>query len=157
MKKWIYSGMVAAIYVALTVVFAPISYGPVQFRISEALTVLPFLYPYTMWGLFVGCMLANYFGGLGMYDVIGGSLLTLLAGYLTSKVPKDYLAPVPPVLVNMFGVAIYLHWLFNMPYLVTAAYIGVGEAVVVYAVGYPFLRWMKAQKNKGGINDGFYR
>ncbi len=156
MKKWIYGGVVAAVYAGLTVAFAPISYGPVQFRVSEALTVLPFLYPYTVWGLFLGCLLANYFGGLGVYDVVGGSLLTLLAGYLTSKMPKDYLAPLPPVVVNMFGVAVYLHWLFNMPYFLTAAYIGLGEGVVVYALGYPFLKWIERQKKRRGNRDGFY-
>ena len=64
----------AAVYAALTIALAPISYGPVQFRVSEAMTVLPALFPEAAPGLFIGCFIANLFGGNGALDVIFGSL-----------------------------------------------------------------------------------
>ena len=57
------SAVIAALYAALTIALAPISYGPLQFRVSEALTVIPFLIPGTVWGLFIGCILANLYTG----------------------------------------------------------------------------------------------
>ncbi|HER23710.1 MAG TPA: QueT transporter family protein, partial [Candidatus Atribacteria bacterium] len=99
--------MVAAIYVVLNIIFAPISYGPIQVRIAEALVVLPFLDQSAILGLFLGCILANAYGGLGMVDIIGGSFCTLIAAYLTYKVKNPKFAPLPPVLINAFGVSIY--------------------------------------------------
>jgi len=88
MKKQTYfvrAALIAAIYVILNIIFAPISYGPVQVRIAEALVVLPFIEPSAIIGLSVGCVLANIYGGLGMVDAIGGSLCTLIAAYFTYK------------------------------------------------------------------------
>jgi uncharacterized membrane protein len=135
-------GIVASLYAALTIVLAPISYGPIQVRVSEALTVLPYLTPAAIPGLFIGCVMANVYGGLGIYDIVGGSLCTLLAAFLTflaSKIRKPILAPLPPVLVNAFGVSLYLHLLFQLPYWVTVAYIAVGEIGACFVLGYPLL------------------
>jgi uncharacterized membrane protein len=96
-------GIIAALYAAITILLAPISYGPIQVRVSEALTVLPFLTPAAVPGLFLGCLVANVYGGLGLPDIIGGSLCTLLAAFLTylvSKTRRPILAPVPPIVVN---------------------------------------------------------
>ena len=73
-----YSAAIAAIYVALTMLVAPIAFGPVQFRISEALTILPFFTPVAIPGLFVGCLLANLLGSAAIWDVVFGSLATLI-------------------------------------------------------------------------------
>ena len=82
-------GIIAALYAALTIALAPISYGPIQLRVSEALTILPYLTPAAIPGLFIGCLVANILGGLGIYDVVGGSLCTLLAAFLTYLVARD--------------------------------------------------------------------
>jgi uncharacterized membrane protein len=135
-------GIIASLYAALTIVLAPISYGPVQVRISEALTILPFLTPAAVPGLFIGCVVANVYGGLGIYDIIGGSLCTLLASgltYLLSKTRRPILAPLPPVVVNAIGVSLYLHLLFQLPYWFTVGYIALGEIVACYILGYPLL------------------
>ena len=135
-------GIIAGLYAALTVVLAPISYGPIQLRVSEALTVLPYLTPAAVPGLFIGCLVANIFGGLGIYDVVGGSLLTLLAAFLTyllARTRRPILAPLPPVLVNSLGVSLYLHLLFQLPYWLTVIYIGVGEIATCFVLGYPLL------------------
>lgn len=137
------AGIIAALYAAITIVLAPISYGPVQIRVSEALTILPYLTPSAIPGLFLGCLLANVYGGLGIYDIMGGSFITLIAGfftYLLSKKRKPILAPLPPVLLNAFGVSLYLHFLFKLPYWLTVAYIGAGEIVACFLLGYPLLK-----------------
>ena len=73
-----YGAAIAAIYVALTMAFQPISFGPVQFRISEALCILPFFTPAAIPGLFVGCFLSNLFCGAAGLDIVFGSLATLI-------------------------------------------------------------------------------
>ena len=72
------AAVIAAIYVVLTIIFAPFSFGEVQVRISEALTILPFFTPAAIPGLFVGCIIANLFGGAIPADIIFGSIATLL-------------------------------------------------------------------------------
>ena len=64
------AAMIAAVYVVLTVVFAPIAFGQVQIRIAEALTILPVFTPAAIPGLFVGCLIGNIFGGSVLPDII---------------------------------------------------------------------------------------
>ena len=75
-----YAAAIAAIYVVLTMLFLPISFGPVQFRISEILCILPYFTPAAVPGLFIGCFLSNLFGGAAVMDVVFGSLATLIGG-----------------------------------------------------------------------------
>lgn len=138
--------IIAALYAVITILLAPISYGPLQVRVSEALTVLPFLTTTAIPGLFVGCLVANIYGGLGMQDIMFGSLATLIAAYLTWRMPKAYLAPLPPVIVNAVIVAAYLSGLAGLPYWLTALYIALGELVACYLLGYPLL--LLIQRNK---------
>ena len=77
------SAMIAAIYVVLTIVFAPISFGQIQFRIAEALTILPAFTPAAIPGLFVGCLIGNILGGAILPDIIVGSMATLLGAIFT--------------------------------------------------------------------------
>lgn len=77
------AGLIAAIYVVIALVLAPISFGVYQVRVSEALTILPFLTPAAIPGLFIGCLLANIFGGMGWQDIVFGSLITLIAAFMT--------------------------------------------------------------------------
>jgi uncharacterized membrane protein len=149
-----HAGIIAALYAVITILLAPISYGPVQVRVSEALTVLPYLIPAAIPGLFIGCLLANIYGGLGIYDIVGGSFITLLAAfftYLLSRTKKPILAPLPPVFLNAFGVSFYLHFLFQMPYWLTVVYVGIGEIVACYILGYPLLKIILNQKKWAGF------
>ena len=77
------AGLIAAVYAVLGLAFAPISFGVYQVRVAEALTVLPFLTRAAIPGLFIGCMLANVYGGQGWQDIIFGSMITLVAAVLT--------------------------------------------------------------------------
>jgi uncharacterized membrane protein len=135
-------GIIASLYAAVTIALAPISYGPIQVRVSEALTILPYLTPAAIPGLFIGCVVANVYGGLGIYDIVGGSICTLLAAFLTyfiSRTRKPILAPLPPVVVNALGVSLYLHFLFQLPYWLTVTYIALGEIAACFVLGYPLL------------------
>ena len=113
--------------------------------------MLPFIEPSAVIGLFIGCVLTNFFGPLGMLDVIGGSLCTLIAAYLTYKTKNPKLAPLPPILVNAFGVSFYLHFLFAIPYWLTVIYIGIGEIIACYVLGYPLLILLIKNKKRIGL------
>ncbi|MDI3299320.1 MAG: QueT transporter family protein [Bacillota bacterium] len=127
--------LIAAAYAALTVVLAPLSYGPLQLRISEALTLLPVLVPEAPLGLWIGCMLANVAGGLGPWDIFGGSAVTLAAALLTRRLRGSWLAYLPPIVLNGLLVPAYLSPLYHVPYLPTAAAIAASEAIVVVIFG----------------------
>ncbi len=144
-------GVVAALYFVITITpgISTISYGQFQIRIAEALTVLPFIYPGAIAGLFVGCLLANLFGPFGLQDVIFGSFLTLNAALLTyylRKTGRPILAPLPPVILNAFGVAAYLHLMFGEPYGLFVLTIGAGELIACYGLGYPLLKFLLRNK-----------
>jgi uncharacterized membrane protein len=144
-------GVVGALYFVITITpgISAISYGQFQVRIAEALTVLAFIYPGAIGGLFIGCLLANLFGPFGLQDVIFGSLLTLLAAWLTyllRKTDRPILAPLPPIILNSFGVAAYLHIFFGEPYGLFVLTIGVGEIIACYGLGYPILKVLLKKK-----------
>ncbi|MDR1732022.1 MAG: QueT transporter family protein [Synergistaceae bacterium] len=146
-KSLALSAMLAALYAALTIVLTPISFGPLQFRVSEALTLLPFYLPEAVPGLFAGCVLANFFGGYGMPDVIAGGGATLLAAWLSSKMPCLWLAALPPVVVNMFVIGTMLHLLIdNTPLWSTIIYVGLGQAGACWIVGYPLMLALEKRK-----------
>jgi len=138
--------LIASIYVTINIIFAPISYGPIQVRVAEALTVLPFIDPAAIGGLFLGCILSNLLGGLGLVDIIGGSICTLLAAAITYNVKNAIYAPLPPVIINAIGVSIYVHLIFDLPYFLTVAYIAIGEFLACYFIGYPLLLMLLRRK-----------
>ena len=84
--------LIGAIYATLTIVLAPISYGNIQFRISEALCLLPIVYPKSKWGLFVGCIIANILNptGANIFDIVFGSIATFIAADLISRIKIKY-------------------------------------------------------------------
>jgi len=131
--------LIAALYVTINIVFAPISYGPIQVRLAEALSVMPFVDPAAIGGLFIGCVISNFWGGLGIIDVIGGSFFTLIAAIITYKMKKPVYAPIPPIIINAFGISLYLHLIFNIPYWLTLLYISIGQIVACFLIGYPLL------------------
>lgn len=140
-------GVVGALYFVITVTpgISAISYGQFQIRIAEALTVLPFIYPGAIGGLFIGCLLANTFGPFGIQDILFGSLLTLNAAWLTHQLRKTgrpLLAPLPPIILNSFGVSAYLHLIFGEPYWFFVFTIGAGEFIACYGLGYPLLKFL---------------
>ncbi|AUS98779.1 transporter [Clostridium thermosuccinogenes] len=136
------AAVIAAMYAALTIIFAPISFGQngqIQIRVSEALTILPMFTPAAIPGLFVGCLIANIYGGLGPIDMIFGSAATLIAAFMTYKMPKKYLVPLPPVIVNGVIIGMELTYLYQVPLLISMATVAFGELVACYGLGYPLI------------------
>ena len=144
-RSLVRAGLIAAIYVALTLLFQPISFSAIQFRVSEALTLLPVLTADAVPGLFVGCLLANVFGGAVWFDVVLGALATLLAALCTRRFrSRPPVAAVFPAVFNglIVGPVVYFAYvrapgapvsvptlLFNM------ATVAFGELVVCCVLG----------------------
>lgn len=95
-KYLIQAAVIAAVYAILTVVLSPISYGPIQFRLSEALTILPAFTPAAVPGLFIGCLIANLMSPVGLVDIICGSAATLIAAFISYKLRKRPLLVLAP-------------------------------------------------------------
>lgn len=161
------SGVIAALYVVLTLPFAQFAFGPIQFRLAEIMTVLPILTPAAIPGLAIGCFLSNLLNpmNLGIIDIVFGSLATLIAAVLTAwlariprpaaTLPKDLLAMVPPVIINAVVVGTYLPFLLSdgsnasvtfISVLISILSVGLSEMFVVYIIGFPFLQIMRRSK-----------
>lgn len=157
-EKLIYPAVAGALYAALTMLLAPLSYGALQFRLSEALCVLPFFLPYTSVGLFLGCAAANTLSAAGILDVVFGSLATLCAALCTAALgrrarradaaaPKlrQYLACLMPVLWNGLVVGGVLSWSLNPPaafwhgLVLYGGQVALGELGVMAFLGLPLL------------------
>lgn len=136
-KKLVRAAVIAGAYVALVVLFAPLSFGPWQFRVAEALSLLPFLWDEAIAGLFIGCLLANFMGGFGLIDVVFGSVSTLIAAFLSSRMPNPYLAALPPIFVNGLIVGLYLSMLTGLHWWMSMIYVATGEAGVCVVLGIP--------------------
>ena len=174
------AGMIAAVYAACTLVaimfLQGLAWGPVQFRISEALVVLAVLTPAAVPGLTIGCIIANVAnivvsgtGALGLLDVVFGSAATLVGALWCRKfAEKPKLAILGPVLSNALIVPAYLPLLlqglgfYTIPFTTISldgAYLpmylfglvatGIGEAVVIYVLGLPLLRALKSSGSFG--------
>ena len=149
-KFWIQAALIAAIYATLTIVLGSFGYGPIQFRIAEALTVLPALTPAGIPGLFVGCMVANILGPYGMLDMVLGGGATLIAAILSYKLRKHpILVPLPPVLVNAVVIGAMLYYAYGVPMNLFACMgtVGLGQLVSCYAIGYPLLKILSRYEN----------
>ena len=154
------AALVGAAYAVLTMVLAPISYGALQFRLSEALCILPFFIPSSAWGLFLGCAAANLLTG-NVFDVVFGSAATLLAGLCTAAIGRrrqdtagQLLACLMPVVFNAvivgmviteayMGIRIFAH---PEVLALNALSVGAGEAAALYLIGFPLIRQLKKLK-----------
>lgn len=140
------AAIIAALYAALTLLLMPFSYGVMQVRVSEALTILPLFTPAAIPGLFIGCLLSNLLGPNGMLDMVCGSLASLLAAvgsYLLRSRP--ILVPLPPVLMNavIIGGMLYFAYGVEIPLMGCMLWVGLGQFLACYVIGYPLLRYLK--------------
>ena len=133
------AAVIAALYVVLVVIFNYISFGPIQFRVAEALTILPYFTPAAIPGLFIGCILANVIGGAVIWDIIFGSIATLIGSVFTYLLRKKskFLAPLPPVLANTIIVPWVLKYAYGAEEMVwfMAVTVGIGEILACYVLG----------------------
>lgn len=127
------AAMIAAVYVVLTYVFQAFSFGEVQVRIAEALTILPVFTPAAVPGLFVGCLLGNILGGAVLPDIIFGSLATLAGALLTRLLRKKHpvIAILPPIIANVIVVPLVLRFAYgvNLPIPFMMLTVGIGEVI----------------------------
>ena len=161
-KDIAYAAISAAAYAALTFAIAPIAYGPIQLRLTEALCILPFFFPVTAWGLFVGCAISNLMSAAGLPDVIFGSLATLIAAFLTARIGKPFrdgedidksfsffrcvAACSMPIIVNVPIVGAVLAYMYSAPgsfwttFVFFMGEIALGETAVMLTLGLAFMR-----------------
>jgi len=133
-----YAAVIAAVYVVLTMAFAPIAFGPVQFRISEALCVLPYFTPAGVPGVFVGCFLSNLLCGAAPLDIVFGSLATLI-GAVGSWMLREHkwLVCLPPIMSNTLIIPWVLRYAYGSADLIPFAMltVGIGEVLAIGVLG----------------------
>ena len=133
------AAMIGAIYVVLTLLFQPFSFGQIQVRIAEALTILPVFTPAAIPGLFVGCLIGNILGGSILPDIIFGSLATLIGAIFTYLLRRQnkYLAPLPPMIANTLIVPFILYYAYgiNLPIPFMMMTVGIGEIISCGVLG----------------------
>lgn len=164
----VFSAVLAAVYAVLTLVLAPISYGAVQFRVSELLCIMPFFLPGSAVGLFVGCLIANLFSPVGILDIIFGPIATLLAGLCTAAIGRRAMAgrsgedSLPgwgwcigacacPVVFNALIIGAILGYTLTpdavlQGFALFGLQVGAGEAVVLFVLGLPVMRLVLKNK-----------
>lgn len=142
------AGVIAAVYFVLTIAVAPLSYGQIQMRVSEALCILPFFTPAAIPGLFIGCVFANLVGGFGIIDIVFGSLATLIAAFITYKIKNKWLLPLPSVIVNALTVGAILYYVLQLPFWISVLFVGAGQAIACYVLGMPLFFLLNKHKNK---------
>ncbi len=157
-RKLVAAAVIGALYAALTMI-NPLAYGPIQFRVSELLCILPFFFPESAIGLTVGCVIANIIGPYGILDIVFGSLATLLAGICTAIIGirarrKEktgwgacIAASLMPVIFNapIVGAVIAYastEFTFWKGFAIYGAQVGLGEAGVMLVLGLPAMRYI---------------
>jgi len=166
-RKIAFAGAIAAIYAALTVALNFIGFGPIQFRVAEALCILPFFFPFSVWGLFVGCFLANLISPYPL-DIIVGSAATLIAALCTALIGRSgrdnfamkALACFPPVIINAVCIGALIAYyiagggkadVFMHAFLMSALQVGLGQAAVLYAIGLPLMVYLPKSRVYGKL------
>lgn len=147
-EKLVKTALIAAIYATLTIILAPISYGPLQFRISEILVLLAFIDPIYIVGLTLGCLLANMFGGYGLMDIVFGTLATFLsvstisitAKFIKHRLTSLIISSLWPTIFNGIIIGWMLNYVLRVPLILTMLQVAIGEFVVVTLIGVPVFK-----------------
>ncbi len=153
-NRIVFAALIAAIYAALTLSLSFMSFGTVQFRVAEALTVLPYFWPYSSLGLIVGCLAANLFSPYSWLDIVFGTLATGVGAFGTYLLGKKknrltfWLAPLPAVTANTVIIGLMLTYqtagtIFSPVFIYNAFGVFLGEAVCCYILGIPLMFLIK--------------
>ncbi len=157
-KKITRAGVIAGLYAVTSLITAPIASGAVQIRLSEALTMLALIFPEAVPALFVGCVISNLITGCAVFDIIFGSLITLLAGFLTYLVGKVikptylkiFVGGIFPVVLNAVFLPLIWLWCYGSGeyiYILQASLLFIGQTLSVYALGAPlYLSVIKSKR-----------
>lgn len=152
-KKLARAGVVAALYVVLSLAVLPVASGAIQFRPSEALTILPLFFAESIPALFVGCMISNLITGCAVWDIIFGSVITLVSGILTffvgrlikNDVLKVLVGGIFPILLNALFLPLIWYFCYGLEYLyiLHILFLLASQSVVIYGLGFPLYFAMK--------------
>lgn len=160
-QDMVFSAAIAALYTALCLALAPISFGAIQFRVAEALTILPVFSPVGVWGVTMGCLLSNLVGLftganiLGILDIFFGTAATLIAALLSRAFRRvqlfnlPVLSALPPVLTNAIIIGAELAWLlapgdgFAAAFALNALQVGAGQLIACVGLGVPLYALME--------------
>ena len=170
-RKIAFAGVVAALYATLTVSGAAIAYGPVQLRFAEVLCILPFFFPFSTVGLFIGCLIANILSPYGLLDIAAGSFATLISAYCTMSIgtinkestPLKALACFPPVIFNALIIGAVIAWsmtsgtdAFWAAFAINGMQVGFGQLIVLYALGLPLMIYLPKIRLFTMLNEQYY-
>ena len=162
-RKIAFSGVIAALYAGMTIAIMPLSYGPVQVRVSEVLCILPFFFPFSVWGLFIGCIAANLLSPYPL-DVIIGPIASLIAALCTmyigkmhsrESIPVKAFACFPPVLFNALFIGAMIAYImvsegaadaFMPAFISSGLWVGLGQLIVLYVLGLPLMIYLPKAK-----------
>ena len=148
------AALIAALYFVLTITLPALSYGPLQFRLSEALVLLAVIFPEAIPGLTIGCVLSNFFfSPYGIYDMILGGLATLLGAVGTYLLRRWIpLSALPPIIFNTLLVpAIFILNDASTVYYIAMFEILASEVVTVGVIGIPLTYGLKKAFEKAGL------
>jgi len=146
MSQW---AILAALYTAITLLTASFAFGPVQFRMAEALSVLCCFQPHLGVGITLGCFIANLFSTVSALDIVVGTLATLLACLMMARCQNVFLMILPNVLVNGIFIGAMLAWLlypadaFWEGFLINGGQVALGELAVMVLLGAPLFLFLK--------------
>ena len=156
-------GMIAAAYTVLVLILPWLSYGPVQVRIAEALTILPVITPVAIWGVVLGCFVANLIGWLtganplGAVDTVVGTAASLIAAVITYRLRNirwrglPILSALSPVLVNAVIIGAQISIVFHgglapATFATYALWVGLGQTIACMALGLPLFKAFERNK-----------
>ena len=145
LKHFIPAALIAALYAAVTLLLAPISYGLFQIRVSEGLLVLAFFTPAAIPGITLGCLISGLLGPNGPLDAVIGSTASFIGVYMAYKLRNcgsRVMALMPNVIANGVIIGLMLHYIFGVPVhpLLCILYISAGEFVSSVFVGIPLAK-----------------
>lgn len=139
------AAILAAAYAAITLIVAPVSFGVFQIRLSEALCVFSLYTPAAIPGITIGCFFANLIGGAGIWDIVLGTLASLIGCFGMYKLKsREYIAPLANVLSNGLIVGSMLHYIYDFANpLICILLVMAEELLVMYVLGLPLSAFIK--------------
>lgn len=137
-KLIVINAMIASIYAVLTLAISPIAYLEIQFRLSEIMVFLAFYNKKYIPGLIVGCIVANMFSPMGLLDVIFGTISTIIVCITMYLIKNRYLAAITGAFVTGLIIGAELWYAYQIPYLINAVYVAIGELTVLIIGAFVF-------------------
>lgn len=158
-KRLARAGIIASLYVVLSLATFGFSSGAIQLRLSEGLTILPLIFPEAIPALFIGCMLSNLISGCALIDIFLGAVVTLMAGFMTYVIGKIvpnislrlFLGGIFPVIFNALLLPLIWKYCYGLEYayIIQACFLLVSQGLSVYAVGVPINLSVERLKKNG--------